>query len=153
MWLMQVSVVGLVICAGLLIVSYSQRGNLTVALIASFAFGATSIVTLDALGGSSPLIYTVFAILLVFSALARKSFLYDFGRVLSRAKISWILIALTLYAIGSAMILPRLFAGHTTAFVPARDTGEVLELPLAPVSGNLTQTAYFTLGVVIFLIL
>jgi hypothetical protein len=150
---MQLSVIGLVICAGLLIVSFNQRTTLSVAFIASFAFGATSIVKLDALGGSSPLIYTVFAALLVSSALVRRSFLHDFGVVISRSKIPWILIALGLYAIGSAMILPRLFAGHTTAFVPVRDSGEVLELPLAPVSGNLTQTAYFTLGVLIFMAL
>ena len=150
---MQLSVVGLVICIGLLIVGYSQRAILTVAFIASFAFGATSIVTLDALGGSSPLIYTVFAILLVLSALVRKSSLYDFETVISRSRTPWILIALTLYAVASAMILPRLFAGQTTAFVSSRDSGEVLELPLAPVSGNLTQTAYFALGALVFLAL
>ena len=150
---MQLSVVGLVICAVLLIVSYSQRGALTLALMASFAFGATSIATLDALGGSSPLIYTVFAILLVSSVVVRKSFPYDFAMVFSRSKTAWILVALALYASASAIILPRLFASHTTAFVPSRDSGEVLELPLAPVSGNLTQTLYFTLGVLIFVAL
>src|SRR5688500_18333288 len=150
---MQLSVVGLVVCAVLLIVSYSQRGALTLALMASFAFGATSIATLDALGGSSPLIYTVFALLLVSSVVVRKSFPYDFAMVLSRTKNSWILVALALYASASAIILPRLFASHTTAFVPSRDSGEVLELPLAPVSGNLTQTLYLTLGVLIFVAL
>jgi hypothetical protein len=150
---MQLSVVGLVICAVLLIVSYSQRGALTLALMASFAFGATSIATLDALGGSSPLIYTVFALLLVSSVVVRKSFPYDFAMVFSRSKTSWILVALALYASASAIILPRLFASHTTAFVPSRDSGEVLELPLAPVSGNLTQTLYLTLGVLIFVAL
>jgi hypothetical protein len=62
---MQVSLAGLLVCGALLLVAYYSRGMLIVALAASQVFGATAVVTLSFVGGSSPLIYTVFAGLLV----------------------------------------------------------------------------------------
>ncbi|GAB4068267.1 O-antigen ligase family protein [Ancylobacter sonchi] len=58
------------------------------------------------------------------------------------------MLALLIYASGSAIILPRLFAGMTGAFVPV--DGLVSEVPLAPVSGNIAQSGYFVLGGFIF---
>ncbi|MGN6534150.1 MAG: hypothetical protein ACTHKQ_00295, partial [Mesorhizobium sp.] len=62
---MQLSIAGLSVCAVILIVAFNSRGTLIVALLASLAFGSTAAMTLTSLGGSSPLIYTLFAMLLV----------------------------------------------------------------------------------------
>ncbi|MDT3685417.1 MAG: hypothetical protein RO009_10290 [Pseudorhodoplanes sp.] len=150
---MQIFVVGALVCAGLLIVGYYQRATVIVALIASFAFGSTAIATIESLGGASPLIFTVFAALLLVSIPLRRHALHDLGVALTRSGAPWIIGSLILYTTLGAIILPRLFAGQTTAFVPSRVSGEVFELPLAPVSGNITQTGYFSLGALVFLAL
>src|SRR4029453_18039782 len=68
------------------------------------------------------------------------------GVMFSSSKTPWIVCALVVYAVAGAIILPRLFAGETMAFVPREK--RVFELPLGPVSGNITQSAYFVLGAI-----
>lgn len=150
---MQVSFAGIAVCGGLLILGYFARAPILVALIASFAFGSTAIGTIDPLGGSSPLVFTVFAMLLIAGSVLRRHSFSQIWTVLSQSRVPWILLCLILYAMAGAYILPRLFAGRTSAFVPSRDGGEVFELPLEPVSGNITQTAYLALGALTFLAL
>ncbi len=150
---MQVSLAGIVVCCGLFILGYFARGPVIVSLIASFAFGSTAIGTINSLGGSSPLVFTVFAIALIAGAVLRRQTMFQLWTVLGQSRVPWILGFLTIYTILGAYLLPRLFAGRTNAFVPSRDGGEVFELPLEPVSGNITQTAYLTLGVLTFLAL
>jgi hypothetical protein len=58
---MQMSLPGLLVVVAILVVAYYSRGMLIIGLVASQAFGATAVVTLTFLGGSSPLIYTIFA--------------------------------------------------------------------------------------------
>jgi hypothetical protein len=149
----EVSLAGIVVCAGLFILGYFARGLIIVSLISSFAFGSTAIGTIDSLGGASPLVFTVFAIALIGGAAIRRQTLSQLWTVLGQSRVPWVLGFLTIYTIVGAYLLPRLFAGRTNAFVPSRDGGEVFELPLEPVSGNVTQTAYLTLGVLTFLAL
>ena len=62
------------------------------------------------------------------------------------------LLATGLYGLVATIFMPRLFAGQTNVFAIAR-TGEfgILALvPLAPVSGNITQTIYFAADIVCF---
>ena len=63
----------------------------------------------------------------------------------------WILMT-GLYAVLSAAFMPRVFAGASYVFTIARtDYGPGLLLtPLKPVSGNLSQTAYFVADVLCF---
>jgi hypothetical protein len=150
---MQVSAVGLLVCVGLLLLGYCLRAPLIVALLASLAFGTTAVVTLDSLGSSSPLIFILFAFLFSLSVLARKTTLHELGALLAKSQAAWIVCSLTVYAWLSAALLPRLFAGQTNAFVPARAAGRIVEVPLGPVPGNITQTAYFALGAITFLAL
>jgi hypothetical protein len=53
----------------------------------------------------------------------------------------WLLLTVV-YGISSAALMPRLFAGVTDVFAVRSEGGPML-VPLAPTSGNLTQTAYF----------
>ncbi|TIL79011.1 MAG: hypothetical protein E5Y81_10515, partial [Mesorhizobium sp.] len=124
---MQVSVVGALICTGILALVVCMRWSMITALIASLAFGATAIGTITSLGGSSPLIFTVFAML------------------------AWIVCLLMIYVCIGALLFPRLFAGQTSAFVASRTARGVYEAALAPVSANISQAGYFILGGLTFL--
>ena len=146
---MTLSIAGLLVSAFLLLVGYLLGAPLIIGMFASLAFGSTAFMTLSGLGGSSPQIYTLFALGIILAAALRRSVRRDLGVIFTRFPTAWIVVALTAYAIVSAMIFPRLFAGQTTAFIPIN--GVVTELPLSPTSGNITQTAYFALGALTFI--
>ncbi|WP_255876107.1 O-antigen ligase family protein [Sinorhizobium fredii] len=143
---MQISFVGLLVCAGILLVGYLCRGPLIIGLIASLPFGATAFMTLSSLGGSSPLIYTFFAVLLVTAVAMRRRIWRDLGDVFGKIRPLWVLCSLMLYAIVGAWLFPRLFAGQISVFVQSPTRRGIVEAALAPVSGNITQTGYFVLG-------
>jgi len=143
---MQVSLPGLLVCAAILAIAYYSRGMLIVGLIASQAFGATAVMTLTFLGGSSPLIYTIFEALLVAAVAARRRIWFDLGSVFGSIRPVWILTSLMVYAIIGSWLFPRFFAGQTVVFVQSKTRGAVVEASLAPVSGNISQTGYFILG-------
>lgn len=148
---MQPSIVGMLVCVVIFAVGKYHRGSLIIGLMASLAFGSTAIVTLGSLGGSSPLIYTSFAGLLIASVALRRKLWQDLGLVFGQIRPSWVVCTLMLYALIGALIFPRLFAGQTSAFVPSRTRKGVFEVPLEPVSGNITQTGYLILGGLTFL--
>jgi O-Antigen ligase len=143
---MQVSFAGLIVCAGVLLVGHLCRGCLIIGLVASLAFGSTALMTLSSLGGASPLIYTFFAALLVIAVAVRRRIWHDLGDVFGKIRPIWVLCSLMLYAIVGAWLFPRLFAGQTSVFVQSKNRFGVVEAPLAPVSGNISQTGYFILG-------
>lgn len=144
---MQISLVGLIVCAGILLAGYYARAPLIVGFLTSLAFGSTALMTLSSLGGSSPLIYTFFAALLVTAVAARRRIWRDLGDVFGKIRPVWVLCGLMLYALAGSWLFPRLFAGQTSVFVQSKvHRGVVVESSLAPVSGNITQTGYFILG-------
>lgn len=143
---MQVSLAGLLVCMAILAIAYYARGMLVVGLIASQAFGATAVMTLTFLGGSSPLIYTMFEALLVAAVAARRRIWFDLGSVFGSIRPIWILASLMVYAVIGSWLFPRFFAGQTAVFVQSKIRGTVVEASLAPVSGNISQTGYFVLG-------
>jgi hypothetical protein len=146
---MQPSVMGLVVCAVLLAVTLLLRQSMLVGLMASLTFGSTAVASLPSLGGSSPLIYTVFCGLLLLTVAARRTVAQDVGAGFSLYPTFWLVTLLMAYAIVSCVFFPRLFAGQTSAFVPT--TYGVMEVALAPVSGNISQTGYFVLGGLTFI--
>ncbi|RWP21155.1 MAG: hypothetical protein EOR00_03110 [Mesorhizobium sp.] len=148
---MQVSVVGALICTGILALVVCMRWSMITALIASLAFGATAIGTITSLGGSSPLIFTVFAMLVILAALARRGIWREIGAVFLRIGAAWIVCLLMIYVCIGALLFPRLFAGQTSAFVASRTARGVYEAALAPVSANISQAGYFILGGLTFL--
>ncbi len=142
---MDISPVGLAVCAVLGIVGWLLGSLPIVGLLASAAFGTTSALTLSALGGSSPLISVVFSAALVGLAIPRRAFSTGLASAFSSDWVPWVVCGAVVYAAAGAFIMPRLFAGGTSAFVTGRITG-VVEVSLAPNSGNVTQTGYFVLG-------
>lgn len=142
---------GLEVWVALLLAGRLAGAPLIIGFFASLPFGATAFASLTSLGGSSPLIYTLFAIAILIAVLLRRTLLSDLGRAFIHFPTAWIAVALGAYAVAGSYILPRLFAGQTTAFVPIE--GVVTEIPLAPASGNITQPAYFLLGILLFLAL
>ena len=142
------SIAGILTCCALLLLGTCLRLPIIIALFASLPFGATAIVSLGGLGGSSPLIYTAFVLMLLLTVATRPRFAETIGIVFKRHWVPWLVLALVIYVAFGAFFLPRLFTDQTMAFVPI--AGEVVEVPLAPVPGNFTQTGYFALNVLAF---
>ena len=142
---MALSLAGALVCAGLLLIGHLWGSAIVIGLFASLAFGATAIGSVPSLGGSSPQLFVVFAGLLILSVLIRPGGRHAMVDVLNSHWAAWMALLLGAYAAAGSLILPRLLAGETMVFVPL--PGGVLEQELRPVSGNVTQTAYFLLGV------
>ena len=147
---MDISIVGLLICGAIWFVSRYSAEPVVFALIVSFPFGSTAVVILSALGGSSPLVYTVFLCGLFTSCAMRPNIIHELSVVFSRTPTAWVVLFLIFYVIAGAIMMPRIFAGQTTIFVPLRAEGLMGEVPLAPVNGNITQPLYFVLGALSF---
>jgi hypothetical protein len=145
---MTLSIAGLAVWLTLLLLGAGLGGALIVGFFASLPFGATAFASLSGLGGSSPLIYTLFALCLIAAASFRRQLLNRLSLILAQDRTPWLVLALAAYAAAGAYILPRLFAGQANALVPVG--GVVTLLPLGPVAGNITQTAYFLLGALTF---
>ena len=142
------SVAGAIVCGVLLLVGWLAGDAILVALFAALPFGATAIVSIPALGGSSPLIYTIFVGLLILKVARKGNVLGSFYSIATEQPSIIIAAFLAVYALSGAIILPRLFAGETTVFVPIE--GAIREVGLAPSGGNITQPAYFVMGIAAF---
>ncbi len=152
---MQPSIVGLLVAGAIFFLDRRLQGGLVVGLLISLAFGATAFAVLTSLGGSSPLIYTLFAMLLALSLLGRKDLFGKIAAVFRAHPIAWIIIPLTIYVIGGAILLPRLFAGEVNVMIVQRGidgTGGVHPAHLRPHSTNVTQAAYFSLAALIYFV-
>jgi hypothetical protein len=145
---MEPSVGGVLVCAALLLLGHLLGSAVVIGLFASLPFGSTAVATLSALGGSSPLIFTAFTLLLLTATAMRKGVLQDLVMIFSNYWTAWVVAGLIVYSIVSAIFFPRLFAGQVVVFVGT--TSGVQELPLAPVSGNITQTGYFVISALTF---
>lgn len=150
---MLLSLEGAAVCFALFLMGALVRAPLLVPMMASLAFGSTAIATLSAVGGSSPLIYTVFSLLLIVSVCLYKGITRRLTDLLMHSVSSWAAFALVIYAVIGAYLLPRLFAGQVTVFLVSHDTGRVVETPLQPSSSNVTQAGYMVLGLLAFLVL
>ncbi len=143
------SLAGVLVFAALLVIGRLSGGTIVIGLFASLAFGCTAIGSLPGLG--TPLIYTMFALLLIGNVALRPNLSQELALIFRQHVSATIACVLAVWALASAIILPRLFAGETSAFVPVN--GEICEFQLAPTSGNITQTAYLTAGIIAFLCL
>src|SRR3982074_1354212 len=106
---------GALVVIALLLVGRLAGGTLVVALFVSLAFGCTAVVSIPALGDSTPVISTVFELLLVASTVLRREFFDELGMVLREHISAVAACLLAFYATATAIILPRLFAGDVTA--------------------------------------
>jgi hypothetical protein len=142
------SAAGILVFITLLVIGRLAGSAIIVGLFASLAFGSTAIVSMPALGSSSPLIYAAFALLLVARAALRRDFTQALGLVFRQHITAFVACTLVFYAFASAIILPALFAGDVSALVPI--DGIITEVRLAPSGGNITQTAYLVVGIAAF---
>jgi hypothetical protein len=144
---MSLSFFGLLVCGVLMLMALPTRAPILVALIMSFAFGATAFVSLSALGGSSPMIYVVFVMALLVSVALYRDINRDLTTVFTHQPTAWLLVLIGMYAVVGAYLMPRMFAGETTMFIPEQAGGGIVEVLLYPSNGNITQTAYLLLGI------
>jgi hypothetical protein len=143
---MLLSPIGIAIVVLLLLVGRALGSATFIALIMSFSFSATAFAALTAVGGATPQIYTAVVLCMLVTVAWRRTFLRDLARVFKQDTTAWIILALILYTVVSAIIFPRWFAGEATIFQVSRVSGGVEEQPLQPFSLNFTQTAYFVLS-------
>ncbi len=125
---------------------WCQFGGYQRTLVAMFGlvvFGAASALDLPALGGAS---VTPANFFLLFFLLRLVSMRGGAGALIAEIEPRrplFLFLLLVLWIVGSAMLLPRLFAGTTDVFSLARtldtDNGTV---PLQPTSGNISQSVY-----------
>ena len=145
---MEPSLAGIFVFAALQLLIVLLRAPVVVGLFASLPFGATAFATISALGGASPPIYALYLLVFIGSIAARRHVLRDLHCVFHQDWVAWLVCLLVVYVIASAILLPRIFMGQTTALVPTNEG--IAERLLVPVSGNITQPAYFTLGALSF---
>jgi hypothetical protein len=108
---------------------------------------------LSSLGGSTPLIYTIFVALMLAGFAFSRELLPALKRIFGLDPVGWIIVFLIIYVIGGAIIFPRLFAGEAIVYVVERlssTRGGVVPAPLGPSGGNLTQAGYFTLAALVY---
>jgi len=122
--------------------------------ITSTLLGASAAITLTSLGYAT--IQPAYLLLgfIGLWALVHRSSVRLITRMLAFPRAGFWLLLAAGYAVLSAIFFPRLFRGATYVFAVARtDVGTgIIETPLAPVSGNITQTVYFLGDLVCFLV-
>ncbi|MBM0204180.1 hypothetical protein JNW90_14480 [Micromonospora sp. STR1s_5] len=143
----------LTMLAGLLCITLGP-GFSIFAFVLSSLLGAAAAVILPALGGANiPPSHLLLLFLSVDLALRRRSVTAALQSV-TLPRPGFLLLATVSYGVVTAAFMPRLFAGLTNVFAIVRSasSGVIALVPLAPVSGNLTQTVYFVGDLVCFCI-
>jgi len=113
-------------------------------------FGAAAAVEFPALGGASAPPAAAFLPFLAWRAFGKRGGAPYFRRV-PRSGV-W-LMALVVWGVASAVVIPRLLAGEVEILTIDRSSAlfEVVLYPLRPVSGNITQACYAVCDLVVFL--
>jgi hypothetical protein len=120
---------------------------------ASTLLGAAAAIILDNFGGANIQPAHLLLGFIAVSIFTRRDALRLTVRSLSFPNEGFWLLLTGIYAVLSALFLPRLLAGSTYVFAIARtELGPgIVSMPLAPTSGNITQPIYFLGDVVCFL--
>ena len=125
---------------------WCQFGSYKRALVAMFGlvvFGAASALDLPALGGASVTPANFFLLFFLLRLVSMRGGIGALVAEVEPRRPLFLFLLLVLWIVGSAMLLPRLFAGATDVFSLARtldtDNGTV---PLQPTSGNISQSVY-----------
>jgi hypothetical protein len=114
-------------------------------------FGAAAAISLPALGGATITPPVFFLPFLTWKAVRRGKFA-EYLREVPRA--GMYIAVLALWGLITAVVMPRLFGGEVLVLTVDRTSGAggVQEIPLRPVSGNITQSAYALGGACAFLV-
>lgn len=125
--------------------------GLYVVLILSL-FGSTAALSLPALGGSSIQVMYFFIPFFILASIFRRGNIERSFEALTFPGAPFWLFALSVYVLLSAILFPNIFRGMTDIFVVSRDAG-IATKPLAFTGGNITQSGYFMLEFVYFIVL
>ena len=150
---MHIEGIGLATLAICLVGWFAGTGFLIGALFVSTVLGAAAAVTVTGLGSANiQPAYLVLAFLVLY-AFARPSVRMAASAIMAFPREGFWLGATALYAILAAAFLPRIFDGSTYVYTIGRtQVGLGLLLtPLAPTTGNITQTTYFIGDLLCFL--
>ena len=115
-WRNDVAPIAILVGALLLALGQIVRAPTAFAFFASLAFGSTAIVS----GGIDLLLYVPLAACSMAGTVLRRIFWRDLERAFRLHWTPIVVVTLLVYGLASAFILPRLFAGATTEFVPSR---------------------------------
>jgi len=149
---MQIEVLGL-IAFGFGLLGWIVGPGLSIpVLFVSTLLGAAAAITVTSLGGANIQPAHLMLGFVTVAALANRDLSVAAARALSFPRAGFWLLLTGAYAAVSAVIFPRLFAGATYVFAIARtEIGPgIIAMPLAPTSGNITQTVYFLGDIVCF---
>lgn len=108
--------------------------------------GAAAAAFLTALGGANIQPAHLLLAFIAADVLLRPALLQEALRRLRFPQAGFWLLLTVGYGLAVTLIMPRLFAGATYVFAPARTDGgvvDVLTIPLGPSSANVTQSVYF----------
>jgi hypothetical protein len=122
--------------------------------VASTLLAASAALILSALGGANIQPAHLLLGFQTLSAMMSRASLRRAGAALLPPNAGFWLLLTAVYAMLSAVFLPRIFAGATHVFAIARtEIGPgIISMPLAPTSGNITQAVYFVGDVICFLV-
>lgn len=151
---MSIELIGFIITTlGLSVLIFGPRFA-CFAFLCSALLSAASAVSFPALGGLNlqPGYYLLGFVLL--DALMRPRVLKDAAIALAPFKPGFWFAAMLLYAIPVTILVPRLFAGSFYVFSVGRSeagAATILQVPVGPSSGNVTQPVYLLAGLLCFL--
>ena len=151
---MQIEVIGAItVILGLVGWFAGQRFAVPI-FVASTLLAASAALVLTALGGANIQPAHLLLGFLTLSALMSRASRRRAGAAMLPPNAGFWLLLTAVYAILSAVFLPRIFAGATYVFAIARtEVGlGLISTPLAPTSGNITQAVYFLGDVICFLV-
>jgi hypothetical protein len=151
---MQIEMIGLV-ALGLGLLGWMAGPSLSIPIFfASTLLGAAAAIILNWVGDANIQPAHLLLGFLLVAALANRDVLHAIPSALAFPRAGFWLLLTGGYAAISAVIFPRLFAGATYVFAIARtEIGPgIVSMPLAPTSGNITQTIYFFGDIACFLV-
>jgi hypothetical protein len=151
---MQIEVLGLV-AFGFGLLGWVVGPGLSIPVfLVSTLLGAAAAITVTSLGDANIQPAHLMLGFVTVAALANRDLSVAAARALSFPRAGFWLLLTGAYAAVSAVIFPRLFAGATYVFAIARtEIGPgIIAMPLAPTSGNITQTIYFLGDIVCFVV-
>ena len=151
---MQIEAIGLV-ALGLGLLGWTVGPRLSIPIFfASTLLGAAAAIILTSIGDANIQPAHLLLGFLVVAVLANRDVLHAVPSALAFPRAGFWLLLTGGYVAISAVIFPRLFAGATYVFAIARtEIGPgIVSMPLAPTSGNITQTVYFFGDIACFLV-
>jgi hypothetical protein len=148
---MELSYIGLAVSAVVLLAGWALGSAPLYGLMLALPLGSTAFATLPALGGSTPQIYTLFAMLLVAQSAARADCAAALRAVFAGQRAAWLVVGLTVLALVGAAVLPRLFEGAMTVPFPVERSAD--DMLLQPTAKNVSQSGYLLLDALVYLAL